>query len=195
MLNRDVRARRWAPPQAKPRHSLVRRWEAGFDGEGRGRLSVDKPGRDGLNYPCCARKYCFFPIRNASARSILFSGRGRRGVTRKGVATRARAKERAHRAKATRRPWRTAAGRHTETHVRRAHHHESTAVIVFFSLILFVVRGNSMCLIDIYATGLCSVATRSPLWGRTPAIVRDVGSSCPAPFVRQSRKTWRSFRL
>ena len=52
-------------------------------------------------------------------------------------------------AKAMRRPWRTAAGRHTETRDRRAHQHESSkhrlfwilheAVLLFATLYFFVV--------------------------------------------------------
>ena len=55
---------------------------------------------------------CLSIIRIASARSILFSGRGRRGTDW---------------TTAIGRPWRTAAGRRTETHDRRAHHHESSS--------------------------------------------------------------------
>ena len=80
MLNRDVRARRQAPPQATLRPSLLRRYEAGYEDEGGARQSVDELGRDGLNSPCA--RIFVYQIRTASARIVLFFGTG------EGVATR-----------------------------------------------------------------------------------------------------------
>ena len=76
MLNRGVRARRQAPPQATVvQHRLLRRLHARFDDEGGGRQGVDERGRDGLN--CHRARYCLFlQTITASARSILFFGTG-----------------------------------------------------------------------------------------------------------------------
>jgi hypothetical protein len=82
------------------------------------------------------------------------------------VATRARGKERAEWAKAMRRPWRTAAGRHTETHDRRAHHHESSNHRFFLDFYEAVVLTSLVFveLVELYT-----------LHGeRPPAILRDV---------------------
>ena len=119
----------------------------------------------------CARIFVFFKSGPQAARSILFLGRGRRGTDWKGAATRARAKERAEWAKATRRPWRTAAGRHTETHDRRAHHHESSNHRFF----LDVLRGSSTYLLFTSSLFFVVLAELYTLHGeRPPAIRRDV---------------------
>ena len=88
--------------------------------------------KDGLNSPCAI--IFVFRWEPQVRGAFCFSGRGRTGTNcKEKIATRARAKGRADWAnKAIRRPWWTAAGRPTETHDRRAHYHESTAVIFFF---------------------------------------------------------------
>lgn len=134
-------------------------------------------------------KFCFFRSEPQAARSILFLGRGRRGTDWKGAATRARAKERAEWAKATRRPWRTAAGRHTETHDRRAHHHESSNHRFF----LDVLRGSSTYLLFTSSLFFVVLAELYTLHGeRPPAIRRDVVLIAVLHLVRQSGKTRRS---
>ena len=97
---------------------------------------ADELGRDLLNSRCT--RILYFLIRTASARSILFSRRGRRGTDWKGVATRLRAEERTDWAEVMRRPCRTAARRHTETHDRRAHHNESSVIGFFFTSMALV---------------------------------------------------------
>ena len=118
MLSRDVRARRQAPFQAKLRHSLTAL--AGGWIRRRRRRDTERPraGKRRIEVTLC-ESFCLSDL-TASGRNILCLGRGR--TDWEGMATRARAKERADWAKAMRRPWRTAAGRRTETHVRRAHH-------------------------------------------------------------------------
>ena len=119
----------------------------------------------------------------------MFLGRGRRGTDWKGAATRARAKERAEWAKATRRPWRTAAGRHTETHDRRAHHHESSNHRFF----LDVSRGSSTYLLFTSSLFFVVLAELYTLHGeRPPAIRMDVVLIAVLHLVRQSGKARRS---
>ena len=98
-----------------------------------GDRGVDEWGRDGMNSPC-ARSSVFKSEPKARG-AFFFPGRGRRRIEWEVVATRARAKERADGAKATRRPRRKTAGRPTETHDRRAHHHESSHRFSFLILI------------------------------------------------------------
>ena len=72
--------------------------------------------------------------------------------------------------KALRLPWTAAAGRHTETHDRRAHHHESSCHGIFSG---FLMR---QYLLTTDVTGFCSsVAVLYTLHGeRPPAILREV---------------------
>ena len=58
----------------------------------------------------------------------MCSGRGRRGANWKGLTTRARANERGDGTTATKSLWGTALRGRTESHDRRAHHHETTRV-------------------------------------------------------------------
>ena len=117
----------------------LRRQEAGFDEKARGRLSVDEWGRDGLNSPCAGIS-TFRPVPN-TARSISFFGTEEKGnrlegsgnqSTFEGVVT--------EWAKALRLPWTAAAGRHTETRDRRAHHHERESSCHRFFFCVFLRR-------------------------------------------------------
>ena len=74
------------------------------------------------------------------ARSIWFLGRGRKGTGLEGRSYEARAEERAYGAKALKRPWRTATGRHTEIHDRRAHRHKRSSHCFFSGFVLFFTR-------------------------------------------------------
>ena len=137
----------------------------------------------------CARNFVFSDQNRKLRGAFCFLGRARRGTDRKGAATRARAKERAEWAKATRRPWRTAAGRHTETHDRRAHHHESSNHRFF----LDVSRGSSTYLLFTSSLFFVVLAELYTLHGeRPPAIRRDVVLIAVLHLVRQSGKTRRS---
>ena len=148
---------------------LVRRQGAGFDDEGGGRLSVDGRGRNGLN--CHRPRFFVFQVSTASCEEhFVFWDRGEGEPTgtecqreqREHVeATRARAKERAEWAKVMRRTWRTVAGRHRETHDRRAHHLENTNHRFFF---LGFSRGSNT-----YVTGFSSDGRVVYLsWGASP---------------------------
>ena len=137
----------------------------------------------------CARNFVFSDQNRKLRGAFCFLGRARRGTDRKGAATRARAKERAEWAKATRRPWRTAAGRHTETHDRRAHHHESSNHRFF----LDVLRGSSTYPLFTASLFFIVLAELYTLHGeRPPAIRRDVVLIAVLHLVRQSGKNRRS---
>ena len=102
------------------------------------------------------------------------------------MVTRARAKERVEWAKATRRPWRTAAGRHKETHDRRARHHERSSHRFFLDFYRAIAPA-------IHVTGLCSVRrVVCPSWRTVPGNYQGRGMIAVLHFVRQSWKTWRS---
>ena len=98
------------------------------------------------------------------------------------MATRAREKERADWAKGMMRPpWRTAAGRHTETHDRRAHHHESSSHVFF----LFV---HEAVLYTCFLRQWSLECWRVVHWGMTPAIIRNVVSSLCCTFCQTFRE-------
>ena len=103
MLNRDVRARRQAPPQAKLRHSLT----APVGGRicRRRKRETERRRAGKIRIALTLNEKIVSEIRTASARSILFSRRGRKRTCWKGLATRARAKERPDWSRVMRRPW------------------------------------------------------------------------------------------
>ena len=130
-LIRDVRRRRQAPPQVKLRHSLAVPARGSIRQRRRRETERRRAGKRRVELTQ-RQNSCFSDQNRECEDAFFFWDRGRRGTDWKGVATKARAKERANWAKAMRRPWRMVAGRHTKTHDRRAHNHESSSHRFFF---------------------------------------------------------------
>ena len=87
-------------------------------------------------------------------------------------------------AKALRLPWAAAAGRHTETRDRRAHHHESSYHRIFLWILT-----RQYLLTTYIRHWICSVAVLYTLHGeRPPAISRDVAALCVLSHT--VRETW-----
>ena len=161
MLNWDVRARRQAPPQAKLRHSLTAPPEAGFGDEREARQRLVEGGRDSL-FSSCARMIVYQNQNRKRRGAFRFWDGGEGGTTGRGRQTRARAKEPADWVKAIRRPWKTAARRHTETNDRRVHHQEGSNHRFFP---YFFTRQQQWYVPVVYATGLCGVGALYALHG------------------------------
>ena len=97
--------------------------------------------------------------------------------------TRVQSRERTEWAKVLRLPWTTAAGRHTETHDQRAHHHEGSCYSIFSG---FLMR---QYLLTTYVTGFCSVAVLYTLYGERPRNSQGRGSAVCVP-PQTVRQTW-----
>ena len=120
---------------------------------------LNERARDGLNSPCAI--ILVFQIGAVSARSFLFFGTGEKGNRLEGSGNESTCEGSGRLSQGDKAGMEMAAGRHTETHDRRAHHHES----IGHRLSLFSSRGSNMYLLFVSLTGVCSVGELYTLHG------------------------------
>ena len=112
-------------------HTQPRRQEAGFDDNAGGRSSVDERDRDGLNSPC-ARIFSFHTSTENCEEHVVFVT-GEKGNRLEGNENQSTFEGAVTEwVETLRLPRTSAAGRHTKTRERIAHHHESSCHRIFF---------------------------------------------------------------